>query len=112
MVETGSRAYRPPKLLCPADNLRRSRKTFPDRGRKSAEEISRKVRKVRKETIDNRFAAAASKILFRSQKPQPCWIAAVSAAEDIFNTKNTNFTKQTKNYFYLKKSLTHLYTTI
>ena len=42
----------------PADNLRRSRKTFPDRGRKSAEEISRKVRK---ETIDNRFAAEASK---------------------------------------------------
>ena len=51
----------------PAVNLQRSRKTFPVRERKSAEEISRKERKVRKDTIDNRFAAEASNNLLNAE---------------------------------------------
>ena len=42
----------------PADNLRRSRKTFPDRERKLAI-FSRKERKVRKDTIDNRVCGGS-----------------------------------------------------
>ena len=51
----------------PAVNLQRSRKTFPVRERKLAEEISREVRKVRKDTIDNRFAAEASNNLLNAE---------------------------------------------
>ena len=56
-----------------------------DRGRKSAEKISREVRKG-KLTIALR--RQLPKILFRSQKPQPRWIAAVPAAE-VFKPQRT-----------------------